>query len=149
MTTGKNTNSNSLTTSCSFSPISLCHPAIMHRKMSSPHFELFSSKIPDPQVPSVVAFCRFKNCHCWVLIVLVVSLSGLISTSSTDSQLPFDFLTCPEVFPVYWSLFLWGIWQSHNVSLEIITQYDHDIQDQTESRNSLWNHLLGMENAHL
>ena len=118
-------------------------------QMSSPHFELFSSKIPDPQVPSVVAFCRFKNCHCWVLIVLVVSLSGLISTSSTDSQLPFDFLTCPEVFPVYWSLFLWGIWQSHNVSLEIITQYDHDIQDQTESRNSLWNHLLGMENAHL
>ena len=33
MTTGKNTNSNSLTTSCSFSPISLCHPAIMHRKV--------------------------------------------------------------------------------------------------------------------
>ncbi|ELK14706.1 Proteasome activator complex subunit 4, partial [Pteropus alecto] len=28
-------------------------------EMSSPHFKLFSSKIPEPQVPSVVALCRF------------------------------------------------------------------------------------------
>lgn len=33
MTTGKNTNSSSLTTSCWFSPISSCHPAITHRKV--------------------------------------------------------------------------------------------------------------------
>lgn len=37
------------------------HPFSSLIQMSSPHFELFSSKIPDPQVPSVVVFCRFKN----------------------------------------------------------------------------------------
>lgn len=151
MTTGKNTNSSSLMTSCSFSLISLCHHAIMHRRgMSSPHFKLFSSKIPDPQVHLWWLSAGFKTLLFWAFIILVVSVFGLISLHPTGFQLPFWFSNLFVTVSKILINFSWRhLTKPQCLRLELITQYDHGIQDQTESRDSLRSSLLGMENTHL
>lgn len=60
MTTGKNTSSSSLMTSCLSSLTSLCHHAIMHRGMTIPHSGLISSKIPILRYHPWW-LCKFQN----------------------------------------------------------------------------------------
>lgn len=80
----------------------------------------------------------------------MVSVLDLISVHSTASQLPFDFLTCPEVFPEYWSLFFF--FEASDKVTKSQTRNNYPVwswHPRPESRNSLRNSWLGMENAHL
>lgn len=101
-------------------------------QMNSPHFKLFASKIPDPQVPSVVTLQVLKLCLCWALIILVVSVFGLISLRSTGFQLPFWFPNLSVTVSKILITFSWRqLTKLQCLRREFITQYDHGIQDQS------------------
>lgn len=92
MTTGRNTNSSSLMTNCLSSLISLCHRAIMHRRMACPQFQLLRYHLRWLSAGFKTASSELSSIRWFLCLVTLIGLR------STDSQLPFDFLTCSEVF---------------------------------------------------